>query len=247
MSKNVIITTICLITALCGCGDIAVSGRINQQSTVDKVVQEQIKASDQANMAITADAGGTTEEVEEKGQEDQTSPQIPSALMPAQPAQDAQTNQTIQNTVLSDQGSVGNAAQTIPYLTLDDIKAMSSSTDVDIDIANMEGDMVYATVLNILMDPTSFEGSTVRMKGQCVYSYNDDGSNTYANVIIADALACCAQGLEFQRGTDGEYKCPEDYPPEGSEVLVEGTLETYFEGEAMYFRIGNATVAEVTT
>lgn len=80
------------------------------------------------------------------------------------------------------------------------------------------------------------------MKGKMAYSYSDDGKTTYANVVIADATACCAQGIEFQIGKDGEYKCPEDYPKEGEDIVVTGTLEYYLEGSNMYLRAGNSVI-----
>ena len=43
--------------------------------------------------------------------------------------------------------------------------------------------------------------------------------------VIADATACCTQGIEFV--LRGEHRYPQDYPPLGEEITVIGTFETH--------------------
>ena len=45
--------------------------------------------------------------------------------------------------------------------------------------------------------------------------------------IIPDATACCAQGIEFIWG--GKHQWPDDYPEEGTDIVVTGRLEIYLE------------------
>lgn len=216
----ILIISIACCFAMSGCAEksannVQSKAPASQTNQVDKVIEQQIKASNES-------AGLNAEIV--------TSEQATSA------------GTYLPNAVISSAGNVTNASQTIPYMTLEEMKAQSNSSEVDIDLTTMSADLVYASVFNILTNPTDYEGSTIKMNGNVVYSYSDDGSETYCNVLVADAIACCSQGLEFQRGADGEYKCPEDYPAENTPVMVTGTLETYTENDALYFRIGNAEV-----
>lgn len=101
------------------------------------------------------------------------------------------------------------------------------SSGVDYDLTNMDSDMVYATVYQLMMDPSSYEGKTFRITGQYYTSHDDKTGNTYEFCLIKDALACCAQGLEFVWG-DGSHSADE-YPAQESDITVEGTFETYTE------------------
>ena len=56
--------------------------------------------------------------------------------------------------------------------------------------------------------------------------------------MIADATACCAQGLEFALA--GEPVYPDEYPELGAEITVVGTFEWYEEDGCRYYRLGNA-------
>lgn len=132
-----------------------------------------------------------------------------------------------------------NTQQDIPVMSEEDMKKLSEGSDVDIDLTKMSKEIVYASVFNITNTPDKYMGNTIRMKGQVAYTYSEETGLTYANVVIADAAACCAQGIEFQL-EDKSLTCPEGYPAEGTEVIVEGTLESYNEGELTYYRAGSS-------
>ena len=102
---------------------------------------------------------------------------------------------------------------------------------IDVDLTKMSSTMVYSEVYNMMSLPDNYLGQTVRMKGQ-FQMYEGDGRNYYV-VLIADALACCQQGMEFV--LDGDHSYPEDYPEPGTEVTVTGVFDTYMEGEYMRF------------
>lgn len=107
----------------------------------------------------------------------------------------------------------------------------SRSGSIDVDLTKMSATMVYSEVYNMMALPDNYLGQTVRMQGQ-FQMYEGDGRNYYV-VLIADALACCQQGMEFV--LDGDYSYPEDYPEPGTEVTVTGVFDTYMEGEYMRF------------
>jgi hypothetical protein len=102
---------------------------------------------------------------------------------------------------------------------------------IDVDLTKMSATMVYSEVYNMLALPDDYLGQTVRMKGefQC---YEGEERNYYV-VLIADAMACCQQGMEFVLA--GDYSFPEDYPEPGTTVTVTGVFDTYTEGEYMRF------------
>ena len=60
-------------------------------------------------------------------------------------------------------------------------------------------------------------------------------------MVIADATACCAQGLEFV-WDDGTHAFPDEYPEPGTEVEVTGTFETYDENGVTYCHLVGSTL-----
>jgi len=115
----------------------------------------------------------------------------------------------------------------------------NGNASVDVDLTKMSATMVYSEVYNMIALPDNYLGQTVRMNGQ-FQVYEGDGRNYYV-VLIADAMACCQQGMEFVLGGDASY--PEDYPEPGTEVTVTGVFDTYMEGEYMrYCQLIDATM-----
>lgn len=89
--------------------------------------------------------------------------------------------------------------------------------------------------------PGQYEGKTFRIEGTFYPSYYEATQTYYFYCIIQDATACCAQGLEFV-WEDGSHNYPEDYPTENSEILVDGTFESYQDegDDNVYCRLSNA-------
>lgn len=115
--------------------------------------------------------------------------------------------------------------------------------EVDIDMTEMGSDMIYATVYQLMTDPDTYIGKTIRIKGICAPSWYEDTKKYYHYAIIQDATACCSQGLEFVL-RDDSLVYPEDYPKDGEEIIVVGTFETYTEegDESLYCRLRNAII-----
>ena len=103
---------------------------------------------------------------------------------------------------------------------------------VDLNLTAMSSTMVYAEVYNIVMEPMSCVGKTVRMRGMYNTSYSPELNTHYHFVVIADATACCAQGLEFV--WKGEHAVPVDYPAVNSEIELVGTYDSDLEEGATY-------------
>ncbi|MBQ9228500.1 MAG: hypothetical protein IJ168_06660 [Eubacterium sp.] len=108
-------------------------------------------------------------------------------------------------------------------------------TAADVDLTTLTSTMVYSEVYNMLMTPEEYEGKTVRMKGAFTSFEDPDTGNVYYACIIADATACCQQGLEFV--PQAQYRYPEDYPEEYGDIEVYGTFEQYEENGLNYVRL----------
>ncbi len=120
--------------------------------------------------------------------------------------------------------------------------------DIDVDLTTLSSTMVYSEVYQMLTTPDAYLGKTVRMGGAFALScaqtdadgQPDPAFPIYYACIIADATACCSQGLEFVLAGDHQY--PDDYPDPGSEITVTGTFETYTEDGNLYCRLRDATM-----
>lgn len=118
-----------------------------------------------------------------------------------------------------------------------------NTSEVDYDLTVMSSDMVYATVYQMMVDPDAYIGKTVRMNGLYYGSYYEPTGQYYHYCIIQDALACCAQGIEFVWG-DGSHIYPDEYPEDETMVVVQGVFETYQEDgdEYLYCHLKDATL-----
>ena len=110
---------------------------------------------------------------------------------------------------------------------------------VELDLSVLSGTVVYSQVYDMMMEPERYMGMQVRVKGNFSYFQDPNTMKEYFAVIIADATACCAQGIEFV--WDG-HKYPEDYPPLDTELTVTGTFNTYEENGFVYLQLKDAEV-----
>lgn len=110
---------------------------------------------------------------------------------------------------------------------------------VDVDLSVMDSDMIYATVYQMMSDSEQYVGKTFRIEGKFYVTYDEMTKNQYYYCVIKDATECCAQGLEFVWG-DGSHIYPDEYPTDGTEVIVDGTFELYMENDSRYCRLANA-------
>ena len=124
-----------------------------------------------------------------------------------------------------------------PESVQESVNAPEASVDVDLSV--MDSDMIYATVYQMMSDPEQYVGKTFRIAGKFYVTYDEMTKNQYYYCVIKDATECCAQGLEFVWG-DGSHIYPDEYPTDGTEVVVDGTFELYMENDSRYCRLANA-------
>ncbi len=109
--------------------------------------------------------------------------------------------------------------------------------DVDVDLTALSSTMVFAEVFNIMMSPDSYVGKRIKMGGayNSEYLAAEDAQIHY--VVIADATACCAQGLEFKLDGAPAPVYPDDYPAANTYVEVTGTFDIYTSGDLEYYYV----------
>lgn len=126
-------------------------------------------------------------------------------------------------------------------------QTQTSADGVEVDLTVLSSTMVYSEVYNMLYnDPAHYLGKTVKARGGfSIYQLVTDGvlqpdPVAYA-CIIADATACCAEGMEFV--LEGDYTYPDDYPELGAEITVIGEFQSYEENGMTWYHLVNARLA----
>ena len=113
-----------------------------------------------------------------------------------------------------------------------------ADAEVDIDLTVDNADLIYAEVFAMMYTPEEYTGKTVKMKGQFVFYYDEEKDRYYYACLIKDAMACCAQGLEFIPAGDCIY--PDDFPPAMTEIWVTGEFGVFEDGDLTYCALKDA-------
>ena len=123
-------------------------------------------------------------------------------------------------------------------------KTTADIKNVDIDLTTLSSTVVYSEVYNMMLEPDNYIGKKVKMRGTFSAQVDNETGKTYVACVVADATACCQQGIEFQLA-DESKKYPEDYPELETEIEVVGDFNTYNEGELQFIVLQNAIMNEV--
>ena len=134
-------------------------------------------------------------------------------------------------------------------LTIDNsVNGGNSVTDfpkyenIDIDLTTMNATMVYSEVYDMLSYPADYVGKIVKMSGPFLPFDGTDYMPCYPAILIRDATACCASGIEFL--LYGVPLCTVEggngYPLYNEEATIVGRFETYVEGSNMYVHLVDA-------
>ena len=122
-------------------------------------------------------------------------------------------------------------------------KSKTKGNKIDVDLNNLNANVVYSQVYLMMTEPDKFIGKRIRMSGQFnVYAAqegNPSGVTEYYAIIIADAQACCQQGIEF---VWPGHTYPEGFPEVKSNASVTGIFEVYEENGKKYCRLIADTV-----
>ena len=118
-------------------------------------------------------------------------------------------------------------------------------SQIDIDLTEMDSSMIYATVYDMVNNGDDYLGKTVKVTGPFAYYKEEQTGNEYFAVLVSDATACCSQGIEFV--LDGDYKYPDDYPPQNKTITVIGEFSYYKEDYNTYCQLLNAEMTVDTS
>ena len=95
------------------------------------------------------------------------------------------------------------------------------NTKINFDFTKMNYNMATGIVFDMMIDPETYKNKTAKIKGQFTTEVHE-GNRMFA-VIVWDSGGCCPTGLGIVPLEEKKY--PDDFPKEGSEVTVTGTLE----------------------
>lgn len=131
-----------------------------------------------------------------------------------------------------------NVVTTI-FPVYDWIRNIAGTDNTDADISKLSSTMVYSVVYDMVTRPNEYIGKKIRMSGTMSTYHDEETGVTYYACLIADATACCAQGIEFQ--TTDEFD-PSEYPAVGEPVTVLGTYDLYEENGVQYCVLKDAVL-----
>jgi len=124
-----------------------------------------------------------------------------------------------------------------PFESPTDGDAEPDGSGVDLDLTVLSSTMAYSEVYNMMANPQDYKGKTIKVNGWYYASYNDETGESYHFVIVADAAACCQQGIEFV------WNGPADYPENLSQIEITGVFSSYESGGYTYYYLAADSVA----
>jgi len=99
---------------------------------------------------------------------------------------------------------------------------------IDLDLTKMSASLIYSNVFNMMVDPDSFKGKTIKVDGNFRILNGPNGEIAWT-VIVPDATACCEQGLSFTWGFG------EDVPATDTPVTVTGIFTIKEIDDGIYY------------
>lgn len=115
---------------------------------------------------------------------------------------------------------------------------------IDINLSVLSADLRYAQVYDMCMNPDTYVGKVVKAQGLYSYWKNEETGAEYKTIIITDALACCAQGIEFKE-VKGQ-KLPTPYTGQEDttecELAATGVFGYYVEDGGIYIELLDAVI-----
>ena len=118
-----------------------------------------------------------------------------------------------------------NAVNPAPVFT-----ASPTAVPIDVDFLSMKPAIAFASAADIGLNPSEYEGKTIRAMGRCVSSRHSP-EVIYYYVIVEDEAGCCLEFLEF-RLTQNDF-----YPDDNAIIEISGIIELYENMGDIYCRI----------
>ncbi len=150
---------------------------------------------------------------------------------------------SIEDTQKEDAKAEINAENTAPETTSEDVSDIpETSGEYDVDLTVLDSTMVYAQVYDMLNNPDEYNGKIIHAEGPFSYFKDEQTGKEYFAVLIQDATACCAQGIEFVLKESHVY--PYDYPDIGTNIAITGICDIYKEGNGVFCQLLDAEYEE---
>ncbi|MCI5722610.1 MAG: hypothetical protein MR283_01215 [Erysipelotrichaceae bacterium] len=119
---------------------------------------------------------------------------------------------------------------------------ISENTDVDYDLTELSGNVVYSQVYSMMTNPQDYVDKTFKISGIFAIGKDQHGNSMFG-CIIKDALGCCQQGIQFEWA--GSHKYPDEYPELGKQITVTGTFTYKTEGNTIYLILQDAQLSQI--
>lgn len=143
---------------------------------------------------------------------------------------------TTESTVQSVSDVTENASVTTGTTT-EEQTTCKPDKSVDIDLTALSSTMVYSEVINMMENPEDYISKKVKMRGELSTYENLETGEIFYACVVADATACCQQGIEFKLRDEAK-----GYPALGTKIEVVGIFNTYMDGNAKYCRLEKANM-----
>ena len=108
---------------------------------------------------------------------------------------------------------------------------------VDYDLTQMNQTMMYAQVYDMIYNPESYLGKSVRIRGPFNAYTDEETGGEHRAVLIRDATACCTQGIEFEPADPDAVM-----PAIDAEMTVSGVFDTYRTGPFQFCILREASI-----
>ena len=116
--------------------------------------------------------------------------------------------------------------------------------NVDIDMTVMSATMVYSEIFNMMLEPESYAGKSIKLDGWFSGYENPSNGKVYTMCVVPDATACCSEGIEFILADRENLSYPEDYPEEEEDITIIGVYDAVGDEEDEYYALQDAVFTD---
>ena len=110
-----------------------------------------------------------------------------------------------------------------------------------IDLTVLSSTVLSAEINNIMTNPGSYIGKTIRVRGSYSVTFDQQAGGYLHFVITKDGDECCREGFEFILA--GDHVFPDGYPEIGAGIEVAGVFERYSENGLTYYRLADGELS----
>jgi len=110
---------------------------------------------------------------------------------------------------------------------------------IDFDLTSMDAAEVYSQVCDMVMNPLSYDGKTVKLTGEFSVFHSETENKHYFSVAVYDPAMKNKQEITFELMGGNN---PGDCPATGTNITVSGTFRSYTVNEFLYFELAYADI-----